>query len=87
MLCKYFSFVEEKVSNSVRILFMREYPIISSAATVEQLSKSLKEGQLEQYGEAFKPENVYSVINRLPRFSSMTVSGITNAPIFFTDRL
>ncbi len=54
-----------------RILFMREYKIIDSAATVEKLRLRLKEGELEQYGEAFAPDFVYDVINHLPRFSAM----------------
>ncbi len=52
---------------------MREYRIIDSATSVEQLRLRLKEGELEQYGEAFTPDFVYNVINRLPRFSSMRV--------------
>lgn len=65
---------------------MREYPIIASAASAEQLSKVLKKDELERYGEAFKPENVYTVINRLPRFSSMTVSPIPTTSRLFTDK-
>ena len=53
---------------------MREFTIIDSAVTVEKLRMRLKEGELEQYGEAFIPEFVYEVIRRLPRFSSMRVS-------------
>lgn len=53
---------------------MREYPVIDSAASVEQLRLRLKDNELEQYGEAFTPEYVYEVIKRLPRFSSMRVS-------------
>ncbi|RDW80026.1 hypothetical protein BP6252_04664 [Coleophoma cylindrospora] len=53
------------------IMFMKEYPIIDSAATVEQLRLRLKEGELEQYGDPFTPDFVYNVINKLPRFSSM----------------
>jgi ubiquitin carboxyl-terminal hydrolase 10 len=53
---------------------MREYPIIDSAVSVEQLRLRLKEGELEQYGEPFTPDFVYDVIKRLPRFSSMRVS-------------
>jgi ubiquitin carboxyl-terminal hydrolase 10 len=52
---------------------MREYKIIDSAPTVEKLRMRLKEGELEQYGDAFTPDFVYNVINRLPRFSSMRV--------------
>lgn len=52
---------------------MREYPIIDSANSVEQLRLRLKEGELEQYGEAFTPEFVYDAMKRLPRFVSMQV--------------
>lgn len=54
---------------------MREFSIIDSAVSVEQLRMRLKDNELEQYGEAFIPEFVYQVIRRLPRFSSMRVSG------------
>lgn len=53
---------------------MREFLVIDSALSVEQLRMRLKENELEQYGEAFIPEFVYEVIRRLPRFSSMRVS-------------
>lgn len=53
---------------------MREFLVIDSALSVEQLRMRLKEKELEQYGEAFIPEFVYEVIRRLPRFSSMRVS-------------
>ncbi|KAF4627752.1 hypothetical protein G7Y89_g10403 [Cudoniella acicularis] len=53
------------------IMFMREYPAIDSAASVEQLRLRLKEGELEEYGDPFTPDFVYDVIKRLPRFSSM----------------
>jgi ubiquitin carboxyl-terminal hydrolase 10 len=53
---------------------MREYSVIDSASSVEQLRLRLKEGELEQYGEPFTPDFVYDVIKRLPRFSSMRVS-------------
>ncbi|KAE8444773.1 hypothetical protein EG329_014233 [Mollisiaceae sp. DMI_Dod_QoI] len=66
-----YSFKSETPLIDAMILFMREYPIIDSAATVEQLRLRLKEGELEQYGESFTPDFVYNVINRLPRFSSM----------------
>lgn len=55
-------------------MFMREFNIIDSAATIDQLRMRLKDSELEQYGEAFIPEYVYDVIRRLPRFSSMRVS-------------
>ncbi|KAI9836229.1 MAG: hypothetical protein M1819_001566 [Sarea resinae] len=53
------------------IMFMREFPVIDSAVSVEQLRMRLKDSELEQYGEPFIPEFVYDVIRRLPRFSSM----------------
>lgn len=53
---------------------MREFPIIDSAVSIEQLRMRLKDNELEQYGEAFIPEFVYQVIRHLPRFSSMRVS-------------
>ena len=53
---------------------MREFPIIDSAVSVDQLRMRLKDNELEQYGDAFIPEFVYQVIRRLPRFSSMRVS-------------
>ncbi|KAI9729223.1 MAG: hypothetical protein M1834_007015 [Cirrosporium novae-zelandiae] len=53
------------------IMFMREFRVIDSAPSVEQLRLRLKETELEQYGEAFIPEYVYEVIRQLPRFSSM----------------
>ena len=52
---------------------MREFPVIDSAVSVEQLRMRLKINELEQYGDAFIPEFVYQVIRRLPRFSSMRV--------------
>jgi len=55
-------------------MFMREFSIIDSAVSVEQLRMRLKDNELETYGEAFIPEYVYDVIKRLPRFSTMRVS-------------
>jgi ubiquitin carboxyl-terminal hydrolase 10 len=52
---------------------MREFPIIDSAISAEQLRMRLKDNELELYGDAFTPEYVYEVIRRLPRFSSMRV--------------
>lgn len=56
-----------------RIMFMREFPVIDSAVSVDQLRMRLKDSELEQYGEAFIPEFVYEVIRRLPRFATMRV--------------
>jgi ubiquitin carboxyl-terminal hydrolase 10 len=55
---------------------MREYSIIDSAPSVEQLRLRLKEGELEQYGEPFTPDFVYDVMKRLPRFVTMQVSSL-----------
>ena len=59
-------------------MFTREFSIIDSAESIEKLRMRLKEGELEQYGEAFSPDFVYEVIRRLPRFSSMRVRGYSN---------
>ena len=56
------------------IMFMREFKIIDSAESAEKLRMRLKDGELEEYGEAFIPEYVYEVIKRVPRFASMRVS-------------
>ncbi|KAI9837146.1 MAG: hypothetical protein M1838_004898 [Thelocarpon superellum] len=53
------------------IMFMREFPVIDSAVSAEQLRLRLKDAELEQYGEPFTPEFVYEVIRRMPRFASM----------------
>lgn len=56
---------------SGRILFIREFPIIDSAESFEQLRLRLKPDELEKYGEPFIPEYVYQVIRQLPRFRDM----------------
>lgn len=53
---------------------MREFKIIDSAPSIEQLRRRLKNEELEQYGEQFIPEFVYDAIRKLPRFASMRVS-------------
>lgn len=53
------------------IMFMREFKVIDSAASAEQLRRRLKSEELEQYGEQFTPEFVYDAIRKLPRFASM----------------
>jgi hypothetical protein len=52
---------------------MREYNVIDSAVSVDQLRRRLKNEELEQYGEPFTPEFVYDAIRKLPRFASMRV--------------
>lgn len=53
---------------------MREFSVIDSAASVEQLRMRLKSEELEHYGEPFTPEFVYDAIRKLPRFAGMQVS-------------
>ena len=57
---------------------MREFPVIDAAFSVDLLRMRLKDNELEKYGGAFIPEYVYSVIRRLPRFSSMRVCFLSN---------
>ncbi len=52
-------------------MFMRDFKVIDSAATVEQLRLRLKDNELERYGDPLTPEYVYDVIKRLPRFDNM----------------
>ena len=66
---------------------MQDFAVIDSAVSVEQLRMRLKDGELEQYGEAFIPEAVYEVIRRLPRFSSMRVSEVKGQSVIFINRL
>ncbi|KAI0881793.1 cysteine proteinase [Annulohypoxylon maeteangense] len=65
------SFKSETPLIDAMIMFMREYKVIDSAVSVEQLRRRLKNEELEQYGEPFTPEFVYDAIRKLPRFSSM----------------
>lgn len=55
-------------------MFQREFKVIDSATSVDQLRRRLKSEELEQYGEPFTPEFVYDAIRSLPRFASMRVS-------------
>lgn len=54
-------------------MLLREYKVIGSAVSAEQLQKRLKSEELEQYGDAFIPEFVYDAMKRLPRFATMQV--------------
>ncbi|KAI1207263.1 cysteine proteinase [Annulohypoxylon truncatum] len=65
------SFKSETPLIDAMIMFMREYKVIDSAVSVEQLRRRLKSEELEQYGEPFTPEFVYDAIRKLPRFASM----------------
>lgn len=57
---------------------MKEYHPITSANSVEQLRLRLKQEELEQYGEALIPENLYDVIRSLARFRDMRVCQMMN---------
>lgn len=54
-------------------MFMRDFKMIDSAASIDQLRLRLKDNELEQYGDPLTPEYVYDVIKRLPRFDNMKV--------------
>ncbi|KAJ9617026.1 hypothetical protein H2200_000747 [Cladophialophora chaetospira] len=53
------------------ILFAREYPVICSASSVDQLRLRLKPEDYENFGDNLIPEYVYSAIKELPRFREM----------------
>ncbi|EAS37112.3 ubiquitin C-terminal hydrolase [Coccidioides immitis RS] len=65
------SFKSELPLLDAMIMFMREFRVIGSASSVEQLRQRLKQTELEQYGSSFIPEYVYQVIRHLPRFRDM----------------
>ena len=65
------SFKSETPLVDAMIMFLRDFKLIESAATVDQLRLRLKGNDLEQYGEPLTPEYVYDVIKRLPRFDNM----------------
>lgn len=55
-------------------MFLREFKVIDSAQSADQLKKRLKSEEYEKYGDPFTPEFVYDAIRTLPRFASMRVS-------------
>ncbi|KAL6892410.1 hypothetical protein HDV57DRAFT_179722 [Trichoderma longibrachiatum] len=65
------SFKSETPLVDALIMFMREFKVLKSAPSVEQLNRILKSEDLERYGEPFTPEFVYDAIRHLPRFASM----------------
>lgn len=65
------SFNSETPLIDAMIEFVRDFKIIDSAVSVDQLRRRLKSAELEQYGEPFIPEFIYEAIRKLPRFSSM----------------
>ncbi|EUC40463.1 hypothetical protein COCMIDRAFT_9664 [Bipolaris oryzae ATCC 44560] len=65
------SFKSETPLIDAMIMFLRDFKLIDSAPTVEQLRLRLKSNDIEQYGDPLAPEYVYDVIKRLPRFDNM----------------
>ncbi|PTB68575.1 cysteine proteinase [Trichoderma citrinoviride] len=65
------SFKSETPLIDALIMFMREFKVLKSAPSVEQLNRLLKNEDFERYGEPFTPEFVYEAIRHLPRFASM----------------
>ena len=53
---------------------MREFKVLKSASSIEQLRRLLKHEDLDKFGEPFTPEFVYEAIRQLSRFASMRVS-------------
>ncbi|KXX81918.1 putative ubiquitin carboxyl-terminal hydrolase 3 [Madurella mycetomatis] len=66
-----YSFKSDTPLVDAMVMFMREFKVIDSAASADQLKKRLKSEEYEQYGEPFTPEFVYDAIRKLPRFASM----------------
>ncbi|KAL7933301.1 hypothetical protein V8C35DRAFT_322642 [Trichoderma chlorosporum] len=65
------SFKSETPLIDALIMFMREYNVLKSSSSVDQLNRTLKNEDLERYGEPFTPEFVYDAIRQLSRFASM----------------
>ncbi|KAJ4346113.1 hypothetical protein N0V95_005666 [Ascochyta clinopodiicola] len=65
------SFKSETPLVDAMIMFLRDFKVIDSANSVEQLRLRLKVDELEQYGDPLTPEYVYDTIRRLPRFDNM----------------
>ncbi|KAI1363052.1 hypothetical protein F5Y08DRAFT_253737 [Xylaria arbuscula] len=65
------SFNSETPLIDAMVMLLREYKVICSGTSAEQLQKRLKSEELEQYGDAFIPEFVYDAMKRLPRFATM----------------
>lgn len=65
------SFKSETPLIDAMVMYLREYKVIDSAISVDQLRRRLKSEELEQYGDSFIPEFVYDAMKRLPRFATM----------------
>ncbi|KAI1824585.1 cysteine proteinase [Xylaria intraflava] len=66
-----YSFQSETPLIEAMVMFMREYTVIDSAVSVDQLRRRLKNEELEQFGDAFTPETVYDAMKQLPGFATM----------------
>lgn len=53
---------------------MREFKVLKSASSNNQLRRVLRVEDLDKFGEPFTPEFVYEAIRQLSRFASMRVS-------------
>lgn len=53
------------------IMFVREYAVICSASSVDNLRLRLKPEDYDNFGESLIPEYVYTAIKDLPRFREM----------------
>jgi ubiquitin carboxyl-terminal hydrolase 10 len=65
------SFKSETPLVDAMIMFLRDFKVIDSASSVEQLRLRLKTEELEQFGDPLTPDYVYETIRRLPRFDNM----------------
>ncbi|KAI0456932.1 hypothetical protein F5B21DRAFT_119308 [Xylaria acuta] len=65
------SFKSETPLIDAMIILLRDYKVIHSASSEDQLRKRLKSEELEQYGDAFTPEIVYDAMKPLPTFATM----------------
>ncbi|ODA80695.1 hypothetical protein RJ55_03654 [Drechmeria coniospora] len=68
------SFKSETPLVDAMVMFMHEYNVVASALSADQLQRTLKNEELEKYGEPFTPEFVYEAIRQLSRFASMRAS-------------
>ncbi|KAI1430962.1 cysteine proteinase [Xylaria sp. CBS 124048] len=66
-----YSFKSETPLIEAMVMFMREYTVIDSAVSVDQLRRRLKSEELEQYGDPFTPETVYDAMKKQAGFATM----------------
>ncbi|KFA61405.1 hypothetical protein S40285_03608 [Stachybotrys chlorohalonatus IBT 40285] len=65
------SFKSKTLMLDAMINFMRDFNVLQTAASADQLQKVLKMEDLEKYGESFTPEFVYDAIRSHQRFDNM----------------